>query len=198
MIRMLKILLKLYSELNWPQRLCRWFFWRYKSETNGLLWSFEAPEALKIGEADARRTMKCFSSQLVRKFLILSAAMMVVINLLCMWKVSDQIEKEKEKKLEVTLAIKLEKVRYSNPMKRWRSKATTAKSGQQSTSRGQLSIVLRKQEDKSPATPLYHTSFGEDKISTDNNRIKQPKASSEWPTKQVRRFYFAPSSLRWA
>ena len=120
---------------------------------------------------------------------------MVVINLLCMWKVSNQIEKEKEKKLEVTLARKLEKARYSNPMKRWRSKATTAKSGQQSTSRGQLSIVLRKQEDKSPATPLYHTSFGEDKFSNDNNRTKQPKASSEWPTKQVSRFYFAPSSL---
>ena len=121
---------------------------------------------------------------------------MVVINLLCMWKVSDQIEKEKEKKLEVTLAIKLEKVSYSNLMKRWRSKATTSKSGQQSTPLGQLSIVLRKQEDKSPATPVYHTSFGEDKISTDNNRIKnEPKASSEWPTKQVRRFYFAPSSL---
>ena len=159
-----------------------------------IVWS---TEALKIDEADARRTMKCFSSQFVRKFLILSAAIMVIISLLCMWKVSDQIEKEKEKKLEVTLAIKLEKVRYSNPMKRLRSKATTAKSGQQSTSRGQLSIVLRKQEDKSPATPVYHTSFGEDEISTDNNRIKQPKASSEWPTKQVSRFYFAPSSLWW-
>ena len=53
--------------------------------------------------------MKCFSSQLVRKFLILSAAMMVLINLLCMWKVSDQIEKEKEKKLEAKLTIKLKK-----------------------------------------------------------------------------------------
>ena len=120
---------------------------------------------------------------------------MVVINLLCMWKVSDQIEKEKEKKLEVTLAIKLEKVSYSNLMKSWRSKVTTSKFVQQSTSLGELSIVLRKQEDKSPATPVYHTSFGEDKISTDNNRIKQRKACSEWPTKQVRRFYFAPSSL---
>ena len=134
--------------------------------------------------------MKCFSSQLVRKFLILSAAMMVLINLLCMWKVSDQIEKEKEKKLEAKfkLTIKLEKVNHPSFIKPWHSKVTT-ESGQQSTSRGQLSTDRWKQEDKSPATPLYHTSFRENKISTDSNRIKQPKASSEWQTKQVRRLY---------
>lgn len=140
--------------------------------------------------------MKCFSLQLVRKFLIISAAMMVLINLLCMWKVSDQIEKEKEKKLEAKLTIKLEKVNHSPFIKPWHSKVTT-ESGQQSTSRGQLSTDRRKQEDKSPTTPVYHTSFRENKISTKNNRIKQPKASSEWPTKQVRRFYLAPSSLLW-
>ena len=139
-------------------------------------------------EADARRTMKCFSLQSVRKFLFLSAAMMFLINLLCMWKVSDQMEKEKEKKLEAKLTIKLEKVNH------WHSKVTT-ESGQQSTSRGQLSTDRWKQEDKSPATPVYHTSFRENKISADSNRIKQPKASSEWPTKQVRRLYLAPSSL---
>ena len=149
-----------------------------------------------IDDADARRTMKCFSLQLVRKFLILSAAMMVLINLLCMWKVSDQIEKEKEKKLEAKLTIKLEKVNHSSFIKPWHSKVTT-ESRQQSTSREQLSTDRRKQEDKSPATPVYHTSFRENKISTKNTRIKQPKASPEWPTKQVRRFYLAPSSLWW-
>ena len=137
--------------------------------------------------------MKCFSSQLVRKFLILSAAMMVLINLLCMWKVSDQIEKEKEKKLEAKSTIKLEKVNHSSFIKPWYSKVTTI-SGQQFTSRGQLSADRWKQEDKSPVIPVYHTSFRENKISTDNNRIKQPKASSEWPTKQVRRFYLALSN----
>ena len=119
---------------------------------------------------------------------------MTLINLLCMWKVSDQIEKEKEKKLEAKLTIKLEKVNHSSFIKPRRSKVTI-ESGQQSTSLGQLSTDRWKQDDKSPATPLYHTSFRENKISTDNNRIKQPKASSEWPTKQVRRFYLAPSSL---
>ena len=131
--------------------------------------------------------MKCFSLQLVRKFLILSAAMMVLINLLCMWKVSDQIEKEKEKKLEAKLTIKLEKVNHSSFIKPWHSKVT--ESGQQSTSRGQLRTDRWKQEDKSPATPAYHTSFRENKIFTHSNRIKQPKASSEWPTKQVKRLY---------
>ena len=111
-----------------------------------------------------------------------------------MWKVSDQIEEEKEKKLEAKLMIKLEKVNHSYLINLWHSKVTT-ESGQQSTSRGQLSTDPRKQEDKSPATPVYHTSFRENEISTDRYRIKQPKASSEWPTKQVRRFYLAPSSL---
>ena len=138
--------------------------------------------------------MKCFSFQLVRKFLIFSAAMMVLTDLLCMWKVSDQIEKEKEKKLEAKLTIKLEKVNHSSFIKPWHSKETT-ESGQQSTYQGQLSTDPRKQEDKSPVIPVYHTSFRENKISTDNNRIKQPKASSEWPTKQVRRLYLTPSSL---
>ena len=132
--------------------------------------------------------MKCFSSQLVRKFLILSAAMMVLINLLCMWKVSDQIEKEKEKKLEAKLTIKLKKVNHSYLINLWHSKVATV-SGQQFTSRGQLSTDRWKQEDKSPVIPVYHTSFRENKISTDSNRIKQPKASSEWQTKQVRRLY---------
>ena len=113
---------------------------------------------------------------------------MFLINLLCMWKVSDQIEKEKEKKLEAKLTIKLEKVNHSSFIKPWHLKVTT-ESGQQSISRGQLSTDLWKQEDKSPATPLYHTSFRENKISTDSNRIKQPEASSEWLTKQVRRLY---------
>ena len=138
--------------------------------------------------------MKFFSSQLVRKFLILSAAMMVLINLLCMWKVSDQIEKEKEKKLEAKLTIKLKKVNHSYLINLWHSQVATV-SGQQFTSRGQLSTDRWKQEDKSPATPVYHTSFRENEISTDSYRIKQPKASSEWPTKQVRRLYLAPSSL---
>ena len=111
-----------------------------------------------------------------------------------MWKVSDQIEKEKEKKLEAKLTIKLEKVNHSSFIKPWHSKETT-ESGQQSTYQGQLSTDPRKQEDKSPVIPVYHTSFRENKISTDNNRIKQPKASSEWPTKQVRRLYLTPSSL---
>ena len=119
---------------------------------------------------------------------------MVLINLLCMWKVSDQIEKEKEKKLEAKSTIKLEKVNHSYLINLWHSKVTT-ESGQQSTSRGQLSTDRWKQEDKSPVTPVYHTSFRENKISTDSNRIKQPKASSEWPTKQVRRLYLTPSSL---
>ena len=154
---------------------------------------FEATKHL-IDEADAGRTMKCFSLQLVRKFLILSAVMMVLINLLCIWKVSDQIEKEKEKKLEAKLTIKLEKVNHSSFIKPWHSKVTT-ESGQQSTSRGQLSTDRRKHEDKSPATPVYHTSFRENKISTDSNRIKQPKASSEWPTKQVKYKKIIPDHL---
>ena len=95
--------------------------------------------------------MKCFSFQLVRKFLIFSAAMMVLIDLLCMWKVSDQIEKEKEKKLEAKLTIKLEKVNHSSFIKPWHSKETT-ESGQQSTYQGQLSTDPRKQEDKSPVS----------------------------------------------
>ena len=73
---------------------------------------------------------------------------MVLINLLCMWKVSDQIEKEKEKKLEAKLTIKLEKVNHSSFIKPWHSKVTT-ESGHQSTSQGQLSTDRRKQEDKS-------------------------------------------------
>ena len=105
-----------------------------------------------------------------------------------MWKVSDQIEKEKEKKLGAKLTIKLEKVNHSSFIKPWHSKVTT-ESGQQSSSRGQFSTDRWKQEDKSSATPVYHTSFGENEISTDSNRIKQTKASSEWPTKQVRRLY---------
>ena len=169
-------------------------FFHYR-ETNGIFWLFKATKHL-IDEADAQRTMKCFSSQLVRKVLILSAAMMVLINLLCMWKVSDQIEKEKEKKLEAKLTIKLKKVNHSYLINLWHSKVATV-SGQQFTSRGQLSTDRWKQEDKSPATPVYHTSFRENEISTDSYRIKQPKASSEWPTKQVRRLYLAPSSLWW-
>ena len=113
---------------------------------------------------------------------------MFLINLLCMWKVSDQIEKEKEKKLEAKLTIKLEKVNHLH------SKVTT-ESGQQATSRGQVSTDRWKQEDKSPATPVYHTSFRENKISTDSNRIKQPKASSEWPTKQVKYKKIIPDHL---
>ena len=119
---------------------------------------------------------------------------MVVINVLCTWKVSDQIEKEKEKKLEAKLTIKLEKVNHLSFIKPLHSKVIT-ESGQQSTPQGQLSTDRRKQEDKFPATPVYHNSFGENKIFTDLNKIMQPKASSEWPTKQVRRFYLAPSSL---
>ena len=138
-----------HSELNWPQRSCRWFFWHY-SETKGIFWLFEATKHW-IDEADVRHTMKCFSLQLVRKFLIISAAMMVLINLLCMWKVSDQIEKEKEKKLEAKLTIKLEKVNHSSFIKPWHSKETT-ESGQQSTYQGQLSTDPRKQEDKSPVS----------------------------------------------
>ena len=80
-----------------------------------------------------------------------------------MWKVSDQIEEEKEKKLEAKLMIKLEKVNHSYLINLWHSKVTT-ESGQQSTSRGQLSTDPRKQEDKSPATPVYHTSFREMKF----------------------------------
>lgn len=121
---------------------------------------------------------------------------MVLINLLCIWKVSDQIEKEKEKKLEAKLTIKLEKVNHLSFIKPWHSKVTT-ESGQQSTFRGQLSIDRRKLEDKSPATPVYHTSLRKNNISTDRNRIKQTKASYELATKQVRRFYLAPSSLLW-
>ena len=169
-------------------------FFHYR-ETNGIFWLFKATKHW-IDEADAQPTMKCFSSQLVRKFLILSAAMMVLINLLCMWKVSDQIEKEKEKKLEAKLTIKLKKVNHSYLINLWHSKVATV-SGQQFTSRGQLSTDRWKQEDKSPATPVYHTSFRENEISTDSYRIKQPKANSEWPTKQVRRLYLAPSSLWW-
>ena len=76
---------------------------------------------------------------------------MVLINLLCMWKVSDQIEKEKEKKLEAKSTIKLEKVNRSYLINLWHSKVTT-ESGQQSTSRGQLSTDRWKQEDESPVS----------------------------------------------
>ena len=143
----MKIPLKSYSELNWPQRLCRCFFFQWNKWYILIVWSNEALNR----RSWCRRTMKCFSWQLVRKFLILSAAMMVLINLLCMWKVSDQIEKEKEKKLEAKLTIKLEKVNHSSFIKPWHSKVTT-ESGQQSTSRGQLSTDRRKQEDKSPVS----------------------------------------------